>query len=255
MAELNVETILEMFEKGSSDAESFYGFEDHEINRGAVADDISVDYFSSSDDEAGEDLETENQREGPMRWTENLTRVFIRPFTELSGPVNILGEDKKEADFFHQMFPEELYELLAEQTNLYAEQSQAQRREDELWRPTTADEMKTFIGMRIFMSVVDLPEIKMYWSEDKFFGNFGIADVMPRTRFEKLSQYLHANNREGYDKQDPNRDKLHLIQPILDIVLERCQENCNPHRDVSVDEAMIKFRGRLGFRKSLGDGR
>ncbi len=75
------------------------------------------------------------------------------------------------------------------------------------------------------MLVTDLPEVKMNWSEDKFFGNFGIADVMPSTRFKKLSQYLHVNNSEGYDKQDPYRNKCYLIRPILHIVLERCQEN------------------------------
>ncbi len=71
---------------------------------------------------------------------------------------------------------------------------------------------------------------------------------MPRTRFEKLSQYLQADNRKGYIQQDPLCNKLYLVQPTLDIVLERCQVNYHSHRDVSVDETMIKFRGRLGFR-------
>ena len=42
------------------------------------------------------------------------------------------------------------------------------------------------------MSVVNLPNMKMYWSEDQFFGNFGIADVMTRGRFDKLCQYFHV---------------------------------------------------------------
>ena len=53
--------------------------------------------------------------------------------------------------------------------------------------------------------------MKMYWSEDQFFGNFGIADVMTRGRFDKLCQCFHVNDRTGYDSQDPDRDKLQLV--------------------------------------------
>ena len=46
------------------------------------------------------------------------------------------------------------------------------------------------IGIRIYKSIVNLPITKMYWSGDQFSGNFGIADVMTRGRFEKLCQYF-----------------------------------------------------------------
>ena len=45
--------------------------------------------------------------------------------------------------------------------------------------------------------------MKMYRSEDQFFGNFGIADVMTRGKFDKLCQYFHVNDRTGYDHRDP----------------------------------------------------
>ena len=41
--------------------------------------------------------------------------------------------------------------------------------------------------------------MRMYWSEEQFFGYFGIADVMIRGRFDKLCQYSHVNDRTGYD--------------------------------------------------------
>ena len=40
-------------------------------------------------------------------------------------------------------------------TNAYAPQG---------WRPTTRDEMRAFIGVRIYMGIVRLPTIDMYWS-------------------------------------------------------------------------------------------
>ena len=58
------------------------------------------------------------------------------------------------------------------------------------------------------MSIVNLPNMKMYWSEDQFFGNFGIADVMTRGGFDKLCQYFHVNDQTGYDHLDPNRENF-----------------------------------------------
>ena len=54
------------------------------------------------------------------------------------------------------------------------------------------------------MSVIDLPDIKMYWSGNLFNGGFTIANVMTRDRFEKLQQSFHVADSTGYDGMDPN---------------------------------------------------
>ena len=242
----------DLFAETSSDNESFYGFTGEELGRSQEEndDDISVGEISSED---GEDDDETAEWPGVevAEWTDVLQPVFIPPFNEETGPTQELGETSKEIDFFHLLFEKNIYGRLAEETNRYAQQIQTERGIDKSWQPTTPDEIQTFIGMRVYMSVVDLPELRMYWSEDKFFGNFGISEVMPRLRFEKLSQYFHANDRAGYNRQDPNRDKLYLIRPILDSVLAACLNTYRPHRDVAVDEAMIKFRGSLGFRQYM----
>ena len=59
---------------------------------------------SNADSEEGVELE----------WTKVLTSVEIEPFTETNpGLVAILDEDAKETDFFTQMFPNEILEILA----------------------------------------------------------------------------------------------------------------------------------------------
>ena len=101
--------------------------------------------------------------------------VFIPPFNEETGPTQGLEETSKEIDFFHLLFQKNIYGMLAEETNRYAQQLQTERCMDKYWQPTTLDEIQTFIGMRVYMSEVDLPELRMYRSEDRFFGNFGIS--------------------------------------------------------------------------------
>ena len=72
-------------------------------------------------------------------------------------------------------------------------------------------------------------------------------------RFDKISQYFHANYRSQmpFNAQGKPVDKLYLIRPILDTVLNQIQDNYIPYRDVSVDEAMIAYRGRLSFSQYL----
>ena len=103
------------------------------------------------------------------------------------------------------------------------------------------------------MSIVNLPETRMYWAKDRLFGNFGISHVMTRDRFDKISQHFHANDRSQmpFNAQGKPVDKLYLVRPILDTVLNQIRGNSIPYRDVSVDEAMIAYRGRLSFRQYI----
>ena len=87
------------------------------------------------------------------------------------------------------MFPETIYDILAAQTNLYALQVQ-RRQVDTNWKETTSDEIRRYIGVHVFMSVVHLTDIKMYWPQDQFYGNFAIGDAMTRDRFEEISKIM-----------------------------------------------------------------
>ena len=110
-----------------------------------------------------------------------------------------------------------------------------------------------FIGLRIFMSVVNLPSLKMHWAKDFAFCNFFPANVMARNRFNKLSQYFHVNDREAMelDANGRPRDRLFLIRPILEKVKAACKENHVPDGDVTVDKAMMAFRGRHGLKQYM----
>ena len=75
---------------------------------------------------------------------------------------------------------------------------------------------------------------------------------MSRNRFDKLLKYFHLNNNANQlPREDVNYDKLFKVRPLLDRVVECCQTELRPERDLSVDEAMIKFKGRLGMKQYM----
>lgn len=153
-----MENYEDLFAENSRDNESFYGFPDEElrgdIEESRIEDDISIGEISDAeeDEEYREYSDDDEERPRPTavgEWTEILEGVFIPPFTEETGPTVELGNDKKELDFFHELFSKELYEKLAEETNRYAQQLQEQRGVDYSWKPTNANEIQTFIGMHV----------------------------------------------------------------------------------------------------------
>ena len=225
--------------------------------------DISFDESESEGSETDSDTEIDNSSEssssddeqlpeGDVKWRERLSAITIPAFTSREGPSRELEADANEKDFLNLLFPDIVFDILAIQTNLYAEQLQEKNGVDKHWTNTSQSEMKAYIGMRIYMSILQLPAMDMYWSTDYMFGNLFIPNVMLRDRFDKICQYFHANDStENPRRGQPDHDKLHHIRPIMDIVNKRCQWMYHPHQNTSVDEAMIAFRGRLGFRQYL----
>ena len=253
---------------GSSDDESlnFSGFSAEELNqaqenfvRGSrdTDSDLSIEDYTNSEEEASDsdasltDKDRPIVRPLPQDWTDQLTPSVIEDFVDNAGPTTVLSGDKREIDFVQLLFPENLFSLIANETNKHADQTQQKKgQSNNKWHQTDAKEIHSFIGMRIYMSIVNLPSMKMYWSEDQFFGDFGIADVMTRGRFDKLCQYFHVNDRTGYDRRDPNRDKLQLVRSVLDVVSHTCVNNYVAHKE-KFNEAMIKFRGTPAFHQHL----
>ena len=103
------------------------------------------------------------------------------------------------------------------------------------------------------MSVVKLSETQKYWAKAFLFGSFGIAGIMPRDWFDKISLHFHANNQSvmPLNAQTIPMDKLYLVRPVLDVILRQIEVNFVPYQDLSTDEAIIAFRGHLSFRQYL----
>ena len=255
-------TLADLSFDTSSEEEAFEGFTPEDvlraIERGAEVQQIHEDELSdiSFDEEFEEESENNESESSDDEWSDTLAQVDIPQFRETSGPTTPMKADKNELDFLELLFPDEIYGILVTETNRYAQQLQEKLGKDDTnWTDTTRAEMKAFIGIRIFMSVLQLPSMDMYWSKDYMFGNLFIPNIMPRDRFNKLCQYFHANNstlNPPCGTLGPLRhDRLHHVRKISEIVHGNCLEQYKPHQNTSVDEAMIAFRGRLGFRQYL----
>ena len=69
---------------------------------------------------------------------------------------------------------------------------------------------------------------------------------MSRNRFELVLSFLHLNNNE--ERAPDCDDRLFKVRPIIDHFLQKFCNMYTPHQDISIDEGMLSWRGRLGFR-------
>ena len=184
-------------------------------------------------------------------WNANANPIEVSPFTAATGPTSGIAEDGTAIDFFYLMFQEELIEHIVIETNRYAQECIATNPDHE-WFETTLAEMKAFIGLHMLFGIKQLPATCLYWSQDPLIGVPFVQKVMSRNCFDKLSKYLHLNNNANpVPREDPAYDKLFKVRPVLDHIIQCCKMKLRPQRDLSVDEAMIKFKGRLGMKQYM----
>lgn len=245
--------------EGESDDSAFLGFE--EEDREAVVEwrharfearhqsdsesDISVSSVATND---LSDLTDSDEEE---TWNDDENPVEVAPFTAATGPSSGVAEEGTAIDFFYLMFPEELIEQIVLEMNRYARECIAMKPDPE-WFDTTLTEVKAFLGLHLLFGIKQLPATRLYWSSDPLIGVTAVQKVMSRNRFDKLSQYLHVNNNANQvPRENPVDDKLFKVRPVLDRVVECCKMELRPDKNLSVDEAMVKFKGRLGMKQYM----
>ena len=120
------------------------------------------------------------------------------------------------------------------------------------WRDVNKDEMKTYPSVCVIMGVNNLPKITDYWSSDIFTSNNGIRQTTTKNRFEEISQFFHLNNSsEEPAHGEENFDRLYKCCSPLTSLLRNAQPFYSLKKNISTNEGMIAFKGRLSFRQYL----
>ena len=179
--------------------------------------------------------------------------ISLGSFTSCGSVENM--NNKSPVEFFQLFITSSISEIVIKQTNLYAQQytennnipSKSRIHE---WKKTIFDlsEFKKFLAIIITMGLVSMPRLEDYWGTKWPFVSKNFSSILKRDRFSLILRFIHLNDSTKYTpKGQPGHDPLFKIRPFMEPLLEAFKQKYKLRREISLDESMIGFKGRLWF--------
>ena len=104
--------------------------------------------------------------------------------------------------------------------------------------------MKASVAVILNMGIVQLSNIKDYWSTHEMLNFPFFRMVFSRDRFLQIFGMLHVGDATA-------TTRCAKIQPLLDRLCSSFEAAFTPAQQVAIDESMIAFKGRVSFRQYL----
>jgi hypothetical protein len=203
-------------------------------------------------------------------WTRNNQTVQVQPFAGEGnpGPTFLTDEsfDTFSAEsFFYKFFPVVIFSWIAKWTNkvikatnktLRTKARKSKRKVVEM-AATCEAEIKAWFGLRLVMACVQISNVKNYWSTKRGWKNNLIHDTMSLKRFQNLSLCMAlsnpVDNPDSWSRKTPAQKKsyrayvkkhpVYPVEPTWNLVREMCCSQYKLRREISIDEAMIGYKG------------
>ncbi|XP_050064607.1 piggyBac transposable element-derived protein 4-like [Aphis gossypii] len=219
-----------------------------------------VDVSDSSDDDTSiiPIIQTPTQTEpnwGPV--SENVSCPVFNEQNETFGINPDLFDtliDGMPFDFFSLFVDNEILSILVNETNRYGNNlcSLPLRPKSRLkkWTEVNIDEMKTFLGIVMWMGLTPQPSLASYWSKSYLYRS-EIPKYMTRNRFEIILRTFHCSN----NAECPPGDRLFKIRNLVDLLVMKFKMWNVPSENMCIDESVIPFVGRLSFRQFIKNKR
>ena len=184
-----------------------------------------------------------------ISWTEQLTPIIVQDFNKTPGPKLTIPHTVKETFFL--FFTPMLLELIVEQSNKYAAECMGEEKYAK-WNEITVEELCAYMGFMLLMGVVHLPSLYDYWKKDEVYNYSPVASRISRNRFLELHRYLHFEDNSTLSPPgSPEYDRLGKVRPVVEHLSSRVSAVYEPGKEVSVDEAMIPFKGRSSLKQYM----
>lgn len=185
-------------------------------------------------------------------WKNTTNNPTIHNFT---GQEKVNIDSRDPVEIFNFLFDEELINKIVDWVNSRADVVRgtpaSKHANVNWWKPTNVRELKQFLGICMLMGNIKLPSIKHYWATTGLYEHPIFGRTMSRNRFEILLRFLSF-----YDPDiDHSKNKLYKISNVLNHLLLNFTKAFSPGKHLSLDEAMVLFRGRLSFRQYIKNKR
>lgn len=215
---------------------------------------MSEESSTSDDDEVGNDNAADQSS-----WKTGDNVPVVHQFT---GPTpgidyaynNYTLNDCDELFFLKCFITDEMISVIADETNRYAAQFfavktlKANSRFKKFKDVTDAD-VRAFLALVFYMGIVRKSNLKDYWTSDPVLCTSFPGSIMSRDKFMNILAMLHLSNNENYVKRgEQDYDPTKKLGDFLPDLITNFSSEWNLHREISIDEGTIPFKGRAHFK-------
>ena len=210
------------------------------------------DNFDASISEENENDATNSEEETQVKWSEIIenAKIKLNEFNNFAGPMHNLPVGSTPLNYLKLFLTDEVLEIVRINTNKYAEFCAENRGSaDKEWYPIeNVKEIWAYFTILLIMSVNQVPRISDYWSNSPFLGNEMVKKIMSRNRFTKIKHYFHLSDREQEKRrEDDEFTYTQKVEPFMTYIKANFLKHFEPYQRLSIDEALVKYKGRLGI--------
>ncbi|CAF1505516.1 unnamed protein product [Adineta ricciae] len=153
---------------------------------------------------------------------------------------------------FRRVFCDRVLNLILEQTNIYGKQKYQKAGSMKDLIDITKVQLEQFLGINIIMGYCRNPSIDSYWSTNASLRNEKISTSMSCKNFKRILGNLHlVDNSQATKRKEC--DKLYKVADFLNLLLQNFQTHFDLGEKLTIDEMMIKFKGRCAFKQYIKD--
>jgi len=165
----------------------------------------------------------------------------LRPFDIRTLPNSV----QDPIHYFELFWTPEVFAILVENTNKYAQFKEAWHRENctkksRWWKAVNLYEMRIFIALLIYISINRNSNIESYWSNRLTIHK--PMEHMTFYRFEQIKRYFHVSP-PSLPSQSKSQWYMKL-SPLSEVLRHQFQAYVVLGQNVSFDEMMVPFTGR-----------
>ena len=153
-------------------------------------------------------------------------------------------------EWFELFFDNVVIYKIVEDTNSFIRSFTTEETMKSTYRLTDDIEIKGLIGLLILIGTMKSGTIKQLWQDEMGIGCDLCICALSSKRFEFLLRVLHFDDHQTRQERK-SKDKFCHIREVFKRIVNNFQKYYTPTDCLTIDEQLLSFRGRCGFKQYI----
>ena len=113
------------------------------------------------------------------------------------------------------------------------------------------DDFYKLVAIFIHLGYKKIPKYRLAWNSSSLCYDPFVTKILSRNKFEGLMTFLHVIDQQKESQLRSNNDKLLKVRPLYEHINSRCRKYCQPSREISIDERMVRSKAHFSFKQYI----